>query len=506
LSLKSLLDLLASLGHLGVAALVLWRPGGSPLALLMGLLSLDLFAWNLASFAHLVSGRPEWHWLDLSFSPFSGALQLHVLLTFVGRVRRFRWFLVATYTVYAGLAGGGVLAFFVPWAGAWIDSSAWTTILFVTVLPSTVLGLVLLSRHLKSSQGDERARTTVVLAAVIIGTAAGLTDFLDDFGMTVPSLANVGTLVAMSLMAFVIVRLRFLDRAFSMTAAFTAVGVAVLGLATYVAIILLADKRIALAVVVTLTLTVIFIAIGRRVLLNKGRERRQIQALATLGKLSAQMAHDLRNPLAALKGGIQYLMEELAQGRTLAGQAQFLKLISQQVDRIEQVVTGHQRLGRVQPQRHPVDLNSLVREVLALQPLANASVAVQTDLDESIPPLDADRDLLACAMENLVRNAAESMPDGGTLVVRTKGHGRPVREALVSLEDSGCGMDARAAERAFDDFFTTKPTGTGLGLAFTRRIVVAHGGRVNLRSKLGVGTTVTVCLPTGTWWSANDHR
>jgi signal transduction histidine kinase len=98
-------------------------------------------------------------------------------------------------------------------------------------------------------------------------------------------------------------------------------------------------------------------------------------------------------------------------------------------------------------------------------------------------------------LENLVRNAMEAMPDGGTVTVRTARSG--AESVLLSVADTGCGMDARTRERAFDDFFTTKALGSGLGLAFVRRVVEAHGGRVSLESEQGRGTLVSVRLPVG---------
>jgi signal transduction histidine kinase len=103
-----------------------------------------------------------------------------------------------------------------------------------------------------------------------------------------------------------------------------------------------------------------------------------------------------------------------------------------------------------------------------------------------------DRDLLAGALENLVQNAFEAMPDGGTVTVRTSVDPDTV---VLSVEDNGQGMDARTRERAFDPFFTTKPTGSGLGLAFVRRVAEAHGGDVTLASKEGAGTTLQLRLP-----------
>jgi signal transduction histidine kinase len=107
-----------------------------------------------------------------------------------------------------------------------------------------------------------------------------------------------------------------------------------------------------------------------------------------------------------------------------------------------------------------------------------------------------DRDLVAGALENLLQNAFEAAPGAATITVRTeltrmhKGHG-----IMLSVEDNGSGMSARTRERALDDFYTTKATGSGLGLAFVRRVAEAHGGEVSLVSKEGLGTTVRLVLP-----------
>jgi hypothetical protein len=103
-----------------------------------------------------------------------------------------------------------------------------------------------------------------------------------------------------------------------------------------------------------------------------------------------------------------------------------------------------------------------------------------------------DHDLIDGVFDNLVRNAIEAMPSGGVITVRTSAKGPPAtpRAILVSVEDTGCGMDARGQERAFDEFFTTKNAGSGLGLALVKRVVQAHGGKVQVRSAPGRGTRV----------------
>jgi two-component system sensor histidine kinase HydH len=212
-----------------------------------------------------------------------------------------------------------------------------------------------------------------------------------------------------------------------------------------------------------------------------------------MGRFSAQMAHDLKNPIAALKGAAQYLKEEHARGQSWDDKGDFLDLLLEQVERLDRVVGTYQRLGRVEPLPQPLDVNQLAVSVLSLQAFTGRpEVRLRRELAVDVPRCPGDWDLLANALENLVRNAFEAMPNGGTLTVRTQ-----VEEASVALsvEDTGEGMNARTRERAFDDFYTTKTTGSGLGLAFVRRVVEAHGGQVELTSQQGRGTTVTLRLP-----------
>ena len=114
----------------------------------------------------------------------------------------------------------------------------------------------------------------------------------------------------------------------------------------------------------------------------------------------------------------------------------------------------------------------------------------------SCPLCQADRDLLAGALENLLQNAVEAHPRDASVIVRTAfSSARQMPGVLVSVEDKGAGMSARVRERALDDFFTTKETGTGLGLPFVRRVAEAHGGEISLISKDGAGTVVRMFIP-----------
>jgi signal transduction histidine kinase len=244
------------------------------------------------------------------------------------------------------------------------------------------------------------------------------------------------------------------------------------------------------------TVSLALLAASRQWLAESAARRARQAQLVTLGRFSAQIAHDLKNPLAALKGAAQLLAEDLARPAEGLDRAAFVGLMLDQIARIDDLVDVYGRVARVEPVRSPIDVNAIARDALALQSQAAERVAVNMDLAEVLPLCRADREMLVRVLENLVRNAFEAMPQGGAVTVRTAPrHTRGTDGVLLTCEDTGEGMDARTQERAFDDFFTTKALGSGLGLAFVRRVVEAHGGEVSLRSTLGRGTTVSVWLP-----------
>jgi len=498
MSLHAVLDLIACAGHLALAILVLLRQTGSPLALPLGLVTLSLFSWNLADFGFRVSGQVQWHWLDLGLSPFSPALAFHLALTFVGGVRQYRWILVVSYFVFASIAACSWLAFAWPLAGMWVASMAYTAIYVAAELAVMAISVVLLFAHARRTIDPvERSRTWTMIAALFLGAVFATTDFCNDFGLPVPELANIGTTISALLMARAILTLRFLGRNLTARLAGLALAMAVGALGSYFAVFRWLRGNHSVLMVATVTVTLALMAATRQLVGQYLIRRDRIDGLTTMGRFSAQMAHDLKNPLAALKGAIQFLGEEVSRGQSLTEQRQFLALLLQQVERIHRVVDDYQRLGNLRPHLSRVRLNDTVREVLALHPFAGSRIRVETELDEQLPLCSVDADLVGRALENLVRNAAEAMPDGGAVTVRTKTvrtRTQPVG-VLVAVTDTGAGMDARQAERAFDEFYSTKAQGSGLGLAFVRRVVRAHAGRVKIDSRIGQGTVVTMRFP-----------
>jgi two-component system, NtrC family, sensor histidine kinase HydH len=226
-------------------------------------------------------------------------------------------------------------------------------------------------------------------------------------------------------------------------------------------------------------------------------ERQRPVQLATLGRFAAQMAHEIGNPLAALKGAAELLQEENKRGARLEESKEFIELMLGEIQRIEHVMDNYHRLGQVEVAREGTDVNHWVRRVIADEvALGNHGVEVRIECDKALPWIPIDRELLGRALQNLVRNALDAMPEGGTLTVRTRKSERlEVSGFVITVEDTGIGMDASTRDRALDSFYTTKARGSGLGLAFARRVVEAHAGDLTLTSREAVGTIVSVRIP-----------
>jgi signal transduction histidine kinase len=221
--------------------------------------------------------------------------------------------------------------------------------------------------------------------------------------------------------------------------------------------------------------------------------------LAALGTMAAGLAHEIRNPLAGIKGAAQYLQS----GRE-GPDAEMVKIIVDEVDRLNQVVTQFLDYARpMQIQLEPMDAAALVGNVVGLLDAQGLppSVTVTEEHAAVRPPVSADGPKLKQVLLNLCQNGLYAMRQGGTLTVRTrmgrlhdpKARNAPAIEIVV--EDTGVGITKEDLDKLFVPFFTTRHDGTGLGLAISRRIVQAHGGELDVSSTPGKGSIFTVRVP-----------
>jgi two-component system sensor histidine kinase PilS (NtrC family) len=220
--------------------------------------------------------------------------------------------------------------------------------------------------------------------------------------------------------------------------------------------------------------------------------RRQ-DRMAAVGRLAASIAHEIRNPLAAMRGSIQMLRSEM-DGDT--EQAQLMEIILRESDRLNRIVADYLNYARPRPaELKNVDISALVADTFKL--LRNsAELHVDHVLEEDLPNRPAivsgDPEQLKQVCWNIARNALKAMPNGGKFSVSLREvDGNRLR---LSLGDTGCGMTPEQVERLFEPF-TSTTGGTGLGLSIVYQIIRDHSGTINVRSRQGEGTTITIELP-----------
>ncbi len=227
---------------------------------------------------------------------------------------------------------------------------------------------------------------------------------------------------------------------------------------------------------------------------RKETQRRMAQAerLATLGELMAGVAHEVRNPLTAIRGYVQILRQQT----TDPIHQEYLSVVIKEIDSINKVI---QQLLDFSRPRHgqwqQVSLNALVEETLVLVQTAGVQARIDfiSELDNELSPISADRELLKQVLLNILINAVQAISARGKIRIRTWQYSDS--QQAISIEDNGCGIDLSLQKKIFDPFFTTKASGTGLGLALSQRIINAHPGDIRVTSLPGYGATFTLILP-----------
>ncbi|MCY1018444.1 MASE1 domain-containing protein [Pyxidicoccus sp. MSG2] len=220
------------------------------------------------------------------------------------------------------------------------------------------------------------------------------------------------------------------------------------------------------------------------------------ERMAALGELSATVAHEVRNPLGAISNAVAALRRLAPDMVGPAGT--MLDVMDEEVQRLDLIVNDLLDFARpMKPRLQPQPLPPVVEGALSASLRSGpAHITVSHTLDESLPPVAVDPQLLHVALTNLFTNAMQAMPGGGTLTTKLEPDthaGAP--HARLTISDTGHGMAPEVRARIFEPFFTTRASGTGLGLAIVRRIVDSHHGEVSVHSTVGQGTTFTVWLP-----------
>lgn len=214
--------------------------------------------------------------------------------------------------------------------------------------------------------------------------------------------------------------------------------------------------------------------------------------LAALGRLTSGVAHEVKNPLNAMVLQLEILKAKLGTQQEVKPQLQILSAEMRRLDRVVKTFLDFARPVELHPTE--TDVETLIREVFILaEPHARTNnVRMVFEPDGALPPLKLDRDLMKQALLNLVLNGCQAMPSGGQLKVAP--HRLP-RSVELEISDQGVGIPAEARPKIFSLYFTTKPNGTGVGLAMAYRIIQLHNGSIDFSSEVDQGTTFRVSLP-----------
>jgi len=221
-------------------------------------------------------------------------------------------------------------------------------------------------------------------------------------------------------------------------------------------------------------------------------EIRQSQRLADLGIMASGMAHEIRNPLSAIKTYVALLPEKVKKPGFME---KFQRTVPREINRLNTLIEELLELSK--PPKYnfiPTDLGHLLMQSIELVEtnFKNKGIGCQWDIPKEMPQLMADADQLQKVFINLMKNGAQAMPNGGMINIHVS---IKKTEIKIDFRDGGHGFSPDLAENIFNPFFTTKTKGTGLGLAITHKVLSEHGGQIVAKSKKGEGSCFSVRLP-----------
>ncbi|MEW6063641.1 multi-sensor signal transduction histidine kinase [Desulforamulus profundi] len=222
---------------------------------------------------------------------------------------------------------------------------------------------------------------------------------------------------------------------------------------------------------------------------------REQEKLAVVGQMAAGMAHEIRNPLASVRGFAQLMSEKIGQINSTF--KEYMEIMIQEIDQADSFINNFLQLARPKPPAmQQCSLNELITSFARIfeSQAFLRGVKLKTDLQEDLPPIIIDRDQIKQVLLNLCQNALQAMDLRGTIILATSHH-KEEKEICLSVIDDGPGISPENLDKLGTPFFTTKDKGTGLGLSISYTIVDRHRGRIEVDSKLGEGTRFSIYLP-----------
>lgn len=485
---------LACIAFLALAALAVVRARRDPLASRFAAMCVVLFTYNAFQLLKDLSGDTLWDWFNNAAGAMCTPVYYHFTMAFLGQRRVRRPSTAIFYTYFGAIAVASLLPVVVP-SFAWFSapSPLYGVLMLVGLVPAVGSGSVRLVVYARRQLAEERARTALLLAAVLVAAGGASADLFAIAGSGQFRPAAFSLVASACLLGITAIRTRVLDRV-SLLVALNAFATALAIVLGEVALFRWAGNRSALLAIGSVVIALSALLAGRFLLSTFNDARARMREQAARGRMSKQLGHDLRNPLGAIKGAAQFLEAEVG-AHTLDDETakRYLDIIVTNTDRVTRLIARYEHLARMEPELRDTEINSLVEGALDFLK-GDSSVKVSKSLALDLPRCMVDPDLLGVAIANIARNAREALEKGGHIRIVTRSVGELV---AIEISDDGPGMTAATRENVFDDFYSTKAMGSGLGLPFVQRVIQAHRGSVRLDSTEGKGTTVTLEIPIG---------
>ncbi|SHF01631.1 two-component system, NtrC family, sensor histidine kinase AtoS [Desulfofundulus australicus DSM 11792] len=217
-----------------------------------------------------------------------------------------------------------------------------------------------------------------------------------------------------------------------------------------------------------------------------------IEKLAIMGQLAAQVVHEIKNSLTTVRGFLQLLKEK----QNVPSRQEYFDLMLEAIDHANNIITNYLHLARpgnnscrkiYAPQKLLTEVSMLMESEAALK-----NISLKMVIPENLPPLLIDPEQIKEVLINIIKNSLEAMPDGGEVTIRACCDNRKL---YIAISDTGTGIEEPVLENIFEPFYTTKASGTGLGLFIARQIIHNHKGEITVKSTPGRGTTMFITLP-----------
>jgi signal transduction histidine kinase len=501
----------------------------------LSLFSASMATWCFGQFMGGVMGGKEavlfWTRINIAGAVLIPVFYLHFVIAYIERVKENLRILFAAFF----LAGLFLLLDFTPLFVA--DVAPRFAFRFYPV-PGIVypffalylaalfgLGFSKLAAFLKQSEGAKNNQAKYVFFASLIGFLGGVTAFFPVFNVDFPVLSNYSLPLYLAITVYAIAKHKLLDINLVMREGLVYSLLTFLFAGFYALSILLANRFFQditrrneyLTVFIVVFISVLVFQPLREIiqqwvdrLFFKGKYYYQkaisdlsaenvklyhglLQAdkLAALGTIAAGMAHEIKNPLASIKGLTQVLPENLEDMEFIR---KYSEIVPRQLDRINRIVEDLLTFGQPKDlSMQNVEIADILEEVLRLveNQCLKAEIKIEREYAK-VPPILADAEKLSQAFMNVILNAVQAMPSGGVLKCRVKSTPGNV---VVEIGDSGGGIPEERLPNIFDPFYTTKDKGSGMGLAVAYRIVREHAGEISVESEVGKGTVFKLCLP-----------